>query len=283
MTFFDWVLCALAGVWLASAVPFLLNGLDVRRRREEWGFDPPGRSRLGLALTALALGPLALAAWLRRGTAYGRARRAVLAAASSAAPGPRARTCALWGLAAAALAAAFWGLWSLWAPVPEAASLDLWPSPGETALPFALSRWLDVPAALAWGSLLAWLGTSPPVRRAFWKESDLYGGLACGLASGLASGLAGGLFCGLTVGLVCGLVCGLVSGLSTGLGGGLDWGLAGCLACGLVCGLACVLTTGLAFSLACGLLPALPIALMAVPALIGLFRRAERAESRRKS
>ena len=119
-------------------------------------------------------------------------------------------------------------------------------SPGETALPFAVWRIWDVPAALAWGFLLAIAATSPWLRAALKSDVD---------AAVVAS---------VVVVAVAGAVAGAVAAAAAVVGAG-----SALVSGGLVAGL-----------LHCGLAPTLPFALVGVPLLLLGLRLAVWAEQR---
>ena len=127
-----------------------------------------------------------------------------------------------WPIAAMALAATFWGIWSLFAPVPTTTSI-LISKDNYWQLPVAISRWWDIPTAGLWALLLAlFFGV---IGKAKEQKEDLIVGLVVGLGIGLVVGLGFGLGFGLVAGLVVGLGFGLVAGLVVGLGAGLGFGL----------------------------------------------------------
>jgi len=107
-------------------------------------------------------------------------------------------------LGASVVMAVFWTVWySVAGHVPATESIPLTPSTSLT-LPFAMTRWLDVPCTFA----ALWL-----IAKSFayikanntGEAGDLAGGLIFGLAGGLASGLIVGPAFGLAVGLTVGL------------------------------------------------------------------------------
>jgi len=115
-----------------------------------------------------------------------------------------------WPIAAMALAATFWGIWSLFAPVPTTTSI-LISKDNYWQLPVAISRWWDIPTAGLWALLLAlFFGV---IGKAKEQKEDLIVGLVVGLGIGLVVGLGFGLGAGLVVGLGFGLSVGLGAGL----------------------------------------------------------------------
>jgi len=91
-----------------------------------------------------------------------------------------------WPLFAIVVTAVFWGIWSIFAPVPIHPGIRLsddhfW------QLPLALSRWWDVPAAGVWGFLATCI-----VAGKKWENNGddlLVASLIIGLASGVTIGL----------------------------------------------------------------------------------------------
>ena len=149
-----------------------------------------------------------------------------------------------------ALAATFWGIWSLFAPVPTTTSI-LISKDNYWQLPVAISRWWDIPTAGLWALLLAlFFGV---IGKAKEQKEDLIVGLVVGLGIGLVVGLGIGLVVGLGFGLGAGLVVGLGFGLSVELGAGLGFGLSVELGAGLGFGLGIGLSAGLGFGLSVGL------------------------------
>ena len=111
-----------------------------------------------------------------------------------------------WPIAAMALAATFWGIWSLFAPVPTTTSI-LISKDNYWQLPVAISRWWDIPTAGLWALLLAlFFGV---IGKAKEQKEDLIVGLGVGLVVGLGFGLVVGLGFGLGFGLSVGLGAGL--------------------------------------------------------------------------
>ena len=101
----------------------------------------------------------------------------------------RLKVASRFSLLAAALAALFWIIWYLAAgSVPEVSEIALAPDE-HVALPFAVSRWWDVPFAAAWAALAAIVLTGRRIR----EDGDLAVALAFALAFGLAFGLAYGI------------------------------------------------------------------------------------------
>ena len=144
------------------------------------------------------------------------------------------------GLLASVLAAAFWGIWSMFATVPDHSVLRLTPV---TSWTIPLSRWFDVVSAFFAVQLYAWLirGYLLFGKKVRVPEDDLFIGLFVGLFVGLIVGLFVGLVYGLVVGLFAGFGLGLFVGLivclgasfGAGLGAGLGFGLGICLFAGL--------------------------------------------------
>ena len=151
------------------------------------------------------------------------------------------------GSAAGAFTALFWTVWYLvFGSVPATTVIPM-TQDWSYALPFAVSRWWDIPSAAILGALVTLLvmsvASAPKERKTgltFALTLGLTYGLAFGLTLGLTYGLAFGLALGLAFGLVPGLVFGLVFGLAYGLAFGLAYGLAFGLAYGLAFGLAYV-------------------------------------------
>ncbi len=120
------------------------------------------------------------------------------------------------GLLASVLAAAFWGIWSMFATVPDHSVLRLTPV---TSWTIPLSRWFDVVFAFFAVQIYAWLirGYLLLGKKVSVPKDDLFACLVVGLGAGLFYGLGAGLGAGLVIGLVFGLVAGLVAGLFYGL------------------------------------------------------------------
>ena len=125
------------------------------------------------------------------------------------------------GLLASVLTASFWGIWSMFATVPDHSVLRLTPV---TSWTIPLSRWFDVVFAFFAVQIYAW-----PIRgylllsKKFSVSRD-----------DLAFSLGFSVIFSLGVGLVYCLGFGLVAGLVAGLFACLIYGLVACLIYGLV-------------------------------------------------
>lgn len=157
-------------------------------------------------------------------------------------------------LLAAALTALFWGAWWLVAgSVPDITAVTLWDE-AAVDLPFAVSRWTDVPSAYLF--TLAALAAVRFCQNAYDETSAVLGlflGLFLGLVLGLGAGLGVVMSVGLGVGLTFTMGGNLDYGLGVGLGAGLGVGLVYGLVLGLAYGLISILVVGLAYGLIHGL------------------------------
>jgi hypothetical protein len=183
------------------------------------------------------------------------------------------------GLLAAAAAALFWGIWFLaTGEVPATTALP-WTGYTSFALPFAVSRLWDVPAAFLWatGLALVWTDVVPASDS---RVDDPYTRLYAGLSYGLVFTLTAGLYAGLYAGLAAGLLYGLYAGLAAGLLYGLCVGLGGGLAAGMGVGLAAGLLYGLATGLSYGLALTVPMVLVTAPIIVAIGEHARRRRAK---
>jgi hypothetical protein len=170
-------------------------------------------------------------------------------------------------LGASATVALFWTIWYLvtgHVPVTESIA---WTKTTAIALPFAMTRWLDVPCAFVAVRILA---TS--FRTANSLNSDKKELLAVGLGLGLVAGLVGGLAIGISTVPLGGFAGEPIRMLIPTTIGVLFGRASGGLATGLVSGLVVGLTIGLLVGLAVGLAPMLPVWLPITLALLWLTR-----------
>jgi hypothetical protein len=152
------------------------------------------------------------------------------------------------GLLAALIMVAFWGAWSLLVgPVPELTALGVvglgLPENGATLpLPFAYSRWLDVPIAffIVVANWFTILGATKLAMR-----YDVGNGDAWSIATGLILGLVFGFGWNWMVGPVVMLGIGLTGISIWGIGLGWDVGISAGLGINLGVGLANGLVIGL--------------------------------------
>mgnify|MGYP001578078108 CR=1 FL=1 len=119
-----------------------------------------------------------------------------------------AHSCFRLGLLAAFLAAAFWGIWSLFAPIPDHGTLLVTENPAWT---IPLHRLWDIPFAFLLVNVYGW------VLRLAYLALNKFGGNDEDFGVGLVFGLGAGLIFGLVVGLGVGLGVGLAFGLGVGL------------------------------------------------------------------
>ncbi|MFA6603947.1 MAG: hypothetical protein WCT10_03870 [Patescibacteria group bacterium] len=172
-------------------------------------------------------------------------------------------------LVAASLAAAVWTI-CYWRTGSVPAIVD----GGVLKLPFAISRWWDVPMAAIWAALIVLAMTSRFIEDERVRRILIIGllfGLFCGLFINLPitevlNQLYGQdydlIFIEPLVGLVAGLACGLIVSLNVGLFVGLFASMASCLVYGLGLGLVYGLVPGLVYGLVYGLLASLIVSLV---------------------
>jgi hypothetical protein len=146
----------------------------------------------------------------------------------------------------------FWGIWSLFGPVPVVREVQWWAPEYTILLPFGFSRWLDMFFAGIWTAFLT-------IALARTKENNedneglvlVRGGLIFGLIYGMILGLIFGMIFGpifiLIVGLITGLIAGIIYKMVVGLDPGLDFGLIVGLNFALGIWLGIVLGTGIIF------------------------------------
>lgn len=93
------------------------------------------------------------------------------------------------GLLAAIVMALFWGIWSLFAPVPDHSTL-VWIK--EVKWTIGMSRWWDIPMAFALINVYGWIGRDLWLwgKKSGASEDDLVAGLGVGLVVGLRYVLA---------------------------------------------------------------------------------------------
>jgi hypothetical protein len=120
-----------------------------------------------------------------------------------------------WSLFAAALSALFWGVWSLFAPVPGEASLaEEFPSMFITV---PISRWADPLFAAALAAAISWTVTHPKFRSGKDTGLAVIGSLVVGVIS---FGKPFALFIFVTTGLFCAILSGPAAILGIGIGSG---------------------------------------------------------------
>ena len=111
------------------------------------------------------------------------------------------------GCACALLVAIFWGVWSLFAPVPGSQVLEI---TQDFSLTIPFSRWFDVPFVFLMFYVYAYIiNLYLRVGSRYVDRDDMVTGLVFGFGVGLVFGFG--------VGLVYGLVYGLVFGFGVGL------------------------------------------------------------------
>jgi hypothetical protein len=163
------------------------------------------------------------------------------------------------------LTAVFWGIWSLFAPVPAVTEILRDREAGTVLeLPFAVSRWWDVLFAGLCTTGIIWCVTYPKAKEdgsaivGFGISIAIGLGLSdvlvAGFASGIAIGLGAGLFTFVRIGLrdgpqymivaahaglgvSLGFSLGFTTGFLSSLLGGSVFGLAAGIAIGLIAGL----------------------------------------------
>ena len=168
---------------------------------------------------------------------------------------------ALWRIPALimVITALFWTIWyAIAGNIPEMSAIPM-NSDWNLQLPFAVSRWLDIPCAGIVALALTAIFTSP---RILVDNGQLILGLVFGLFVGLILGLAFGLPIELGVGLSYGMIFVLVAALVWGLifigifgvSAGPGYGIGLVLSYGLIFGLSFIVGTGLVFGLVYGLI-----------------------------